>query len=157
MHKICSDPCVFLLCISCISMHQICIKYAKLCMNIICKICKNMCCPLCWWRRRDSELTASWKEIGSAWAIGSINPMREVGRWRKRSSSKAHDSSLGRSRQHQRRRLAALAQKWERSEGESGAEPVRSIAKVHRNFAAWEPTLQKQPRTKGKKARPTAA
>ena len=41
------------------------------------------------------ELTALWKKISRAWAIGSTKAMRKVGRWRKqRSSSKTHDSSL---------------------------------------------------------------
>ena len=45
--------------------------------------------------------------VSRAWAIGSTKAMRKVGRRRKRrSSSKRHDSILGRSRRYPCRRLS---------------------------------------------------
>ena len=96
------------------------------------------------------ELTALWKKISRAGAIGSTKaPVRRM----TVAFAKAADIRVDACRKH-------LARNWERSEGESGAQPTRSLiasccgssrkAKAHRNFAAWEPIPPKQPTTKGK-------
>ena len=62
-----------------------------------------------WWSegRGRKELMESWKKISRAWAIGSTESMRKVGRGRERqSTSKTHNSSFGQSHRYSRRRLS---------------------------------------------------